>query len=626
MLRLFQNLSKQKASNTVGYKEFCQKIAPIKSSGVLDENKFIHFMTDFYDTALIVPSAQINEPTDIYKDKFIIGEYHHYISSKKFLQDEMKRLKKEKYDILFMEHLFYDTHQVLLDEFYQTGIMPEKLRDHLEWLNDHGQVHVFGTDSQFSQQRWKKYNFLTLVESAREAGIRIVGIDIDAVYKTQNNGSDGEKKRIPYMNYVAFRIIEREMAIHGDIKWFALMGNAHVVYYHGVPGLSNLTGVLSVFKVDSGEEYRKPLESYQFSEQKIYELFSIKTNTTYNPRHDCSRAENVTFNADILIHTHPDQSVHMEDKKAWQLYPVSEQKKTPNGLPLLIAASSDDVNEADNLLKAGANANQYLNTGVTPLLAAAAKGHTDMAKLLLEYKANIEGAKVRSGVTPLYTAVLNGHQEMVALLGKSGANVNCARNGITPLYIAILNDDLDMVVTLLSLGANPNVTSRNMAPLYLAIANQQIKMVEALIQFGANPNLDKDTLLSGILSVLRNGKDDIVKLLLCNDQLDVSVIQNSELLYHAASYGHQSLVNILLEKGASPNGIYESESILMVAAENGHIDIVKKLLDHEADPRFIIQVGKEAKDSVIARAKMNNHEKIVELLEESISKHVSFKK
>lgn len=75
--------------------------------------------------------------------------------------------------------------------------------------------------------------------------------------------------------------------------------------------------------------------------------------------------------------------------------------------------------------------------GWTPLHVAAERGNTEVVKLLLEAKADID-PKDDDGKTPLHWAVHSGRSEAVKVLIEAGADINARDNdGNTPLDIAI---------------------------------------------------------------------------------------------------------------------------------------------------------------------------------------------
>jgi len=74
--------------------------------------------------------------------------------------------------------------------------------------------------------------------------------------------------------------------------------------------------------------------------------------------------------------------------------------------------------------------------GITPLHTAAYHGHTEIVKLLLKRKADIN-AKDKDGETPLIAALTSGHTEIGELLINKGAGVNIkTKNGRPTIHFA----------------------------------------------------------------------------------------------------------------------------------------------------------------------------------------------
>jgi ankyrin repeat protein len=94
--------------------------------------------------------------------------------------------------------------------------------------------------------------------------------------------------------------------------------------------------------------------------------------------------------------------------------------------PLLFAARVGDVESAQLLLKAGADANESQPDGVSALVLAAHSGNGRSARLLLEH----------------------------------GADPNAFGSGYTALHAAILRSDVNLVKALLARGAKPTSGSR----------------------------------------------------------------------------------------------------------------------------------------------------------------------
>ncbi|XP_075150576.1 ankyrin repeat domain-containing protein 49 [Haematobia irritans] len=99
--------------------------------------------------------------------------------------------------------------------------------------------------------------------------------------------------------------------------------------------------------------------------------------------------------------------------------------------------------------------------GYTPLHRAAYNNYVDIAKLLLQYKAD-PNAKTKLGWTPLHSACKWSHAESVSLLLQHGADVNAQSDGQqTPLHVAATVSNCRNTATLLLMDPNINAKSLN---------------------------------------------------------------------------------------------------------------------------------------------------------------------
>ena len=118
---------------------------------------------------------------------------------------------------------------------------------------------------------------------------------------------------------------------------------------------------------------------------------------------------------------------------------------------------------------------------MTALLYAARDGGADLARVLLDAKADVNQAEA-NGITPLLMAITNDHMDVARVLIDRGADVNAMDFwGRTPLFAAveIRNRDytrnnehgidrgaaLEMITALLDRGANPNARTKEIPPL-----------------------------------------------------------------------------------------------------------------------------------------------------------------
>jgi len=130
----------------------------------------------------------------------------------------------------------------------------------------------------------------------------------------------------------------------------------------------------------------------------------------------------------------------------------------------------------------------------SPLQAAAANSHKEIAELLIANDADVNAIMSK---TALHSAAVNGHAELVMLLIANGADVNARSSfGLTPLASAMrLRGSVDRIAikntaeVLIEEGANVNSkTTNGMTPLHYAAGFGTKEIVELLISSGAEIN------------------------------------------------------------------------------------------------------------------------------------------
>ncbi|BBH44582.1 membrane-targeted effector domain-containing toxin [Pseudomonas sp. KU43P] len=165
----------------------------------------------------------------------VIGEGHSELGSKRFLIDNMAQLKKAQVKVLYMEHFMTEFHQAELDQFNRTGQMSPELRKYVQ-----------GQDTGHFTDRAGRYTFEQVMISAQKQGIRIQPIDCVASYRQAWEDLPPALARQKMMNYFAHLIIEADQSVRGPGKWVALVGNSHANTFEGVPGISELEGVIGL--------------------------------------------------------------------------------------------------------------------------------------------------------------------------------------------------------------------------------------------------------------------------------------------------------------------------------------------------------------------------------------------
>lgn len=132
--------------------------------------------------------------------------------------------------------------------------------------------------------------------------------------------------------------------------------------------------------------------------------------------------------------------------------------------------------------------------GDRPLCSAAARGYTDILRILLDHKAivNTDG---NARTTPLGNAAAAGREEIARILLDHGADTElCSKSGQTPLFSAVYNPILEkehpgVVKLLLERGARTEAVDKHGdTPLLWAVKYGCEESVRVLLEHGANVN------------------------------------------------------------------------------------------------------------------------------------------
>ncbi len=211
----------------------------------------------------------------------------------------------------------------------------------------------------------------------------------------------------------------------------------------------------------------------------------------------------------------------------------------------------------------------------TSLHLAAERGHTETVKLLLENGANPNKMIPYFGGTALHRAAREGKVELVALLLKhrTDPNIPTVRNFRTsekskelPIEQAVKNNQKETAKLLLKHGSDAKNALR------LATAMDNIEMIKTLLENGADPNVgNKDTILQVLLycgfrkewwpsspcNLSTSKKIEVIQLLLKHG-LDINVKNNmgDTPLDEAIKFERpKEIINFLKSKGAKRSNL-----------------------------------------------------------------------
>jgi ankyrin repeat protein len=125
--------------------------------------------------------------------------------------------------------------------------------------------------------------------------------------------------------------------------------------------------------------------------------------------------------------------------------------------PLSQATENNDPALVQRLLAGGANANAGQTSGMTPLMTAAHTGNVEIAKALIARGANVNATTTETGNTALMWAVADRRTEVVRVLIENKSDVQRSSvKGFTALMYAAGNGDIEMAKLLIAAGADVN--------------------------------------------------------------------------------------------------------------------------------------------------------------------------
>nr|XP_040059634.1 dynein heavy chain 12, axonemal-like isoform X1 [Gasterosteus aculeatus aculeatus] len=192
------------------------------------------------------------------------------------------------------------------------------------------------------------------------------------------------------------------------------------------------------------------------------------------------------------------------------------------------ASSSGDPEVVGLLLDFGADANVAKQTGHLPLHRVAHRGHLQALKLLIPVtsKAEVED----SGISPLHSAAAGGHPDCIKALLDAGYDPNYMLHPWvqrsydderkSALFFAVLNNDVPSAKLLLEAGAMANQDPIKCLQISLRVGNYEL--INLLLRFGANVNYYCRINTTHFPSALQYAlKDEVVLRMLCNYGYDV---------------------------------------------------------------------------------------------------------
>ncbi len=279
------------------------------------------------------------------------------------------------------------------------------------------------------------------------------------------------------------------------------------------------------------------------------------------------------------------------------------------------AIKRGDVVAVTMLAEAGTDLNHTDGNGMSPMVAAILSGEGEVFKALQAHGAQLGQTDI-DGYSILHLATQGGKTEIIQyILDTYDIDVNSkSADGFTPLHGAVQYNHADAVEMLLQAGADPMAMGHNTTPLHVSARKGQIRISRKLIDAGADVNVAVGEMgFTPLMGAAINGHDEIVSLLLQSGASpDVQANGGQTSLHLAVNKGHLWSVQYLIAAGADVNASFGPTGTrpLIMAVALGNEEMVSALLDGGADPTLPAAEGTTAMD--LARQKGNDN--IVQLL------------
>lgn len=287
---------------------------------------------------------------------------------------------------------------------------------------------------------------------------------------------------------------------------------------------------------------------------------------------------------------------------------------------IALACESGSAPIVEKLIAAGVSANATGPYGETALHTCAHAGRVDAAKVLIAHGASLDAGDSWRGQTPLMWAAAQGHPDMMRVLIEAGADVNARSTivawerqrtseprdkwlppgGLTPMLFAAREGCVECVKVLASAGADLNIVDPDQySPLVIALINGHFDVAGALIDAGANLDMqdkvgrtalwaavDAHTIPSSNRPAPRETDDTLGSMDIITKLLDhgarVDVPLRAQIPYRTK-----------LDRGG--DGVLGAGTTpLLRAAKAGDVPVIKMLLEKGANPRAATRNGVNA--------------------------------
>lgn len=268
---------------------------------------------------------------------------------------------------------------------------------------------------------------------------------------------------------------------------------------------------------------------------------------------------------------------------------ASLEVRTNNGFtPLLEVASLDNLETLQSLLDHSANPQARTNDGMTASHLAAMNNHPAVLGSLISRKVVPKAAKDKQGLTPLMHGCQKGHTEVLKLLLDHKVDLNArSDDGSTALHYASSAGHLSAINHLVSRDASLDAKDRQgLTPLMFSIYYSHLQVFERLLERGADLNASDSHGWTSLHHAAHRDFLAAADLLISKGALleaRTSKIQHTYATpLHVSTYRKDNsggCTKLLLKAGADMEARNrDGETALILAASNGAVNALNELI------------------------------------------------
>jgi ankyrin repeat protein len=230
------------------------------------------------------------------------------------------------------------------------------------------------------------------------------------------------------------------------------------------------------------------------------------------------------------------------------------EHKDSNTPAITFAAANGHTGAVRHMLSRGVKINSRKSSSdASPLLAAVRDGHSLVAEILLEHKADVHARRSEDGDQAIHLAAAGASKGLVPLLGKYGADLSSRNHeGMTALHVAARAGSLEVLRWMADKKANlDEPDERGSTPAFWAAQVGHADVVKFLAERGVDMNEEAPVGFRPVSIAAAEGNDEVIRALLALDGIELDIENHGKSPREwAEERGHTKVLELLSE--ASP--------------------------------------------------------------------------